>query len=200
MQSHDAALEELRGPFSAGLIEGLDSRAQFVDGGEVYAYRAVDDFQVSYDYRKTGIAAAANCPFISNYLRPVWPVKTGISFGVYNHPFAGQPMDPALMRTTLERALRRCDDFVWLYCEDVNWNAPGEIPQAWVDAVVGAKAAVQNPPANAAPSVSIASPAVDLAFTTPVTITISANASDADGSVTKVEFFADSTLLGECLA
>ena len=196
----DAALEELRGPFSAGLIEGLDSRAHFVDGGEVYAYRTADDFQVSYDYRKTGIAAAAaNCPFISNYLRPVWPLKAGISFGVYNLPFAGQPMDPAIMRTTLERALRRCDDFVWLYCEDVNWNAPGEIPQAWVDAVVGARAAVQNPPASAAPSVSITSPAVDLAFTTPGTITISANASDADGSVTKVEFFADSTLLGECL-
>ena len=192
--------EELRGPFSAGLIEGLDSRAKFVDGGEVYAYRTVDDFQVSYDYRKTRIASATeNCPFISNFLRPVWPLKVSISFGLYNYPFAGQPMDASIMRTTLERALRRCDDLVWLYCEDVNWNAPGEIPQAWVDAVVGARAAVQNPPAHAAPSVSITSPATDLMFTTPGTITIAATASDADGSVSKVEFFSGATKLGESL-
>lgn len=197
----DWQLDELRGPFSAGLIEGLDSRSRFVDGGEVYAYRTVDDFQVSYDYRKTGIAAAAaDCPFISGALRPVWPLKVGISFGLYNYGFAGQAMDPAIMRTTLERALRRCDDFVWLYCEDLNWNAPGEIPQAWVDAVVGAKAAAQDPPASAAPSVSLTSPAVGSRFNAPATITLAANASDADGSVSKVEFYNGPTKLGESLA
>ncbi len=194
-------LEELRGPFSAGLIEGLDSRAKFIDGGEVYAYRTVADFQLSYDYRKTSIASATeNCPFISNYLRPVWPLKISISFGLYNFMFAGQPMDPSIMRTTLERALRRCDDYVWLYCEEVNWNAPGEIPQPLMDAVVGARAAVQNPPANAAPSVSIISPATDLRFTTPGSITITATASDADGSVSKVEFFSGATKLGETMS
>lgn len=194
-------VEELRGPFSAGLIEGLDSRSQFVDGGEVYAYRTVDDFQVSYDYRKTGIAtAAAACPFISAFLRPVWPPKVGISFGVYNLPFAGQTMTPSIMRTTLERALRRCDDFVWLYFENVNWNAPGEAAQSWFDAVVGARAAAQNPPASAAPSVSITSPAVGSVFNMPATITIAANASDADGTVSKVEFFSGTTKLGEKLS
>ncbi len=192
--------EELRGPFSAGFIEGLGSRAQFVDGGEVYAYRTVADFQVSYDYRKTGIAtAAANCPFISAFLRPVWAAKVGISFGVYNFPFAGQPMDSTIMRTTLERALRRCDSFVWLYCEGVNWNAPGEAAQTWVDAVVGARAAAQNPPASAPPSVSITSPANGARFNAPATLTITASASDADGSVSKVEFFSGTTKLGEDL-
>ena len=193
--------EELRGPFSAGLIEGLDSRSRFVDGGEVYAYRTVDDFQVSYDYRKTGItSAAADCPFIFGALRPVWPQKVGISFGLYNYGFAGQAMDPAIMRTTLERALRRCDDFVWLYCEGLNWNAPGETPQAWVDAVGGAKAAAQDPPASAAPSVSLTSPAVGSRFNAPATIALAANASDADGSVSKVEFFNGTTKLGESLS
>ena len=193
-------VEELRGPFSAGFVEGLGSRAQFVDGGEVYAYRTVEDFQVSYDFRKTGIAtAAANCPFISGFLRPVWAAKTGISFGVYNYPYGGQPMDPAILRTTLERALRRCDSFVWLYCENVNWNAPGEVAQTWVDAVVGARAAAQNPPASAAPSVSLTSPAAGARFNAPATITISANASDADGTVSKVEFFNGAAKLGESL-
>ena len=36
--------EELRGAFSAGLIEGMDSRSQFVDGGEFYVYRSVGRF------------------------------------------------------------------------------------------------------------------------------------------------------------
>ena len=192
--------EELRGPFSAGLIEGMDSRSRFVDGGEVYPYRTADEFQVSYDYRKTGIAsAAANCPFISPDLRRVWPLKVGISFGVYNYPFGGQPMDPSVMRTTLEQALRRCDDFVWLYCEDLNWNAPGETPQEWFDALAGARAAAQNPPASAAPSVSLTSPAVGSRFNAPATITLAANASDADGTVSKVEFFNGTVKLGESL-
>ena len=192
--------EELRGPFSIGLIEGMDSRSRFVDGGEVYAYRSVADFQGSYDFRKTAIAsAAADCPFISGYLRPVWGKKVSISFGLYNYGFGGETMTPAILRTTLGRALRRCDDFVWFYSEDLNWNAPGEVSQTWVDAVVGARAAAQDPPASAAPSVSITSPAVGSRFTTPAAVTITANASDADGPVSKVEFFSGAVKLGEDL-
>ncbi|MCE9609384.1 MAG: hypothetical protein K8R23_04060 [Chthoniobacter sp.] len=193
--------EELRGAFSAGLIAGLDSRAQFVDGGEVYAYRTVADFQVSYDYRKTALASAAtDCPFIPAALRSVWSAKVGISFGVYNYPFGGSPMDPAILRPTLERALRRCDDFVWLYFEDLNWNAPGEIPQSWVDAVVGARADAQTPVVNAPPSVSLTSPGPGVRLTRPGTVTLTAAASDADGTISKVEFFSGATKLGESLA
>lgn len=196
----DWQLDELRGPFSVGLIEGMDSRSRFVDGGEVYAYRSVADFQGSYDFRKTEIAsAAADCPFISGYLRPVWGQKVGLSFGLYNAGFGGQTMNPTIMRTTLERALLRCDDFVWFYSEDLNWNAPGEVPQTWVTAVVGARAAAQVPPASAAPAVSITSPGVGSRFTTPATITLTANASDADGTVSKVEFFNGAVKLGEDL-
>ena len=194
-------LDELRGPFSVGIIEGLDSRARFVDGGEVFAYRTVEDFQLSYDFRKTGIASAeANCPYISNYLRPVWAAKVRISFGVYNFPFAGQSMDPWTMRTTLERALKRCDDFVWLYCENLNWNAPAGLPVPWVDAVLGARAAAQHPAAEIAPWVSITSPAVASRFNAPAVIHLAANASDADGVVTRVEFFNGTTKLGESVS
>jgi aryl-phospho-beta-D-glucosidase BglC (GH1 family) len=52
---------------------------------------------------------------------------------------------------------------------------------------------------NQAPSVSITSPANNASFTAPANITISANASDADGSVSKVEFFSGTTKLGEDL-
>lgn len=55
-------------------------------------------------------------------------------------------------------------------------------------------------PGNQAPSVSITSPANNASFTAPATITISVTASDADGSVTKVEFFNGATKLGEATA
>ena len=49
---------------------------------------------------------------------------------------------------------------------------------------------------NAAPSVSLTSPAAGAAFTSPANITISANANDSDGSISKVEFYAGTTLIG----
>jgi hypothetical protein len=193
-------LEELRGPFSVGLIEGMASRSRFVDGGEVYAYRTVDDFQVSYDFRKYRIASSeTDCPFISNFLRPAWPLKVSIAFGVYNYPFAGQAMTPAILRTTLERALTRCDDYVWLYFEKENWNAPGEIAQSWVDAVVAPKAAAAKPPTSPPPSVSITNPKVGSVFNRAVIIPITANASVVDRSITKVEFFDGAERLGEAV-
>lgn len=50
---------------------------------------------------------------------------------------------------------------------------------------------------NQSPAVNITSPAANATFTAPAAVTINANASDADGSVTKVEFYNGSTKLGE---
>ncbi|HYG38265.1 MAG TPA: Ig-like domain-containing protein [Cytophagales bacterium] len=50
---------------------------------------------------------------------------------------------------------------------------------------------------NPAPTVTITSPANDATFTAPATITISATATDANGSITKVEFFNGNNKLGE---
>ncbi|HYE73165.1 MAG TPA: Ig-like domain-containing protein, partial [Blastocatellia bacterium] len=51
-------------------------------------------------------------------------------------------------------------------------------------------------PANQAPTVSITSPLSGATFTAPANITINANASDSDGSISQVEFYQGSTLLG----
>ncbi|WP_315824571.1 Ig-like domain-containing protein [Paraflavitalea speifideaquila] len=50
---------------------------------------------------------------------------------------------------------------------------------------------------NQLPAVSITSPANNASFTAPASVTINANASDADGTVSLVEFFNGSTKLGE---
>lgn len=54
-------------------------------------------------------------------------------------------------------------------------------------------------PGNQAPAVSITSPANNATFTSPANITITATASDNDGTVSKVEFFNGSSKLGESL-
>jgi xyloglucan-specific exo-beta-1,4-glucanase len=50
--------------------------------------------------------------------------------------------------------------------------------------------------ANQTPTVSITSPANNASFTAPASVTINANAADADGTVSKVEFYNGTTLLG----
>jgi len=50
--------------------------------------------------------------------------------------------------------------------------------------------------ANKAPTVSITLPANNAIYTAPATVTINATANDADGTITKVDFYNGSTLLG----
>lgn len=52
-----------------------------------------------------------------------------------------------------------------------------------------------TPVINQAPAVSLIAPVPNASFAAPASVTISANASDADGSVTKVDFYNSSTLL-----
>jgi RHS repeat-associated protein len=53
-----------------------------------------------------------------------------------------------------------------------------------------------NSPANQPPAVSITSPANGATYAAPATVSISAAASDPDGTVSKVEFFGDGSLIG----
>ena len=52
------------------------------------------------------------------------------------------------------------------------------------------------PPANTPPTVSLTSPSGASTYTAPATVPVAASASDPDGSVTLVEFFANGTLVG----
>ncbi len=50
---------------------------------------------------------------------------------------------------------------------------------------------------NAAPTVSLTAPASGATYTAPANITVSANAADSDGSISKVEFYQGTTRIGE---
>lgn len=56
------------------------------------------------------------------------------------------------------------------------------------------------PPANQPPVVSLSSPASGSRFTAPASFPLTANASDPDGTVAKVEFFRGGTKMGEAAA
>ena len=68
---------------------------------------------------------------------------------------------------------------------------PGYAEYDWVK--VWEKTGVTNNP----PTVSLTAPAAGSSFTAPAAVNITATASDADGTVTKVEFYNGSTKLGE---
>ena len=53
-----------------------------------------------------------------------------------------------------------------------------------------------SPPPNVPPTVSISSPASGARFTAPATVAVTATASDSDGTIAQVRFFAGSTLIG----
>jgi len=56
--------------------------------------------------------------------------------------------------------------------------------------------AVTVPAANQVPAVSLTAPANGATFTAPATMTVSATASDSDGTIATVEFYAGPTLIG----
>src|SRR4051812_322727 len=51
-------------------------------------------------------------------------------------------------------------------------------------------------PANQPPTVTLTSPTSGATFTAPATVTLSANATDSDGTISRVEFYNGTTLLG----
>jgi hypothetical protein len=65
----------------------------------------------------------------------------------------------------------------------------------WIDEVVVRSSASSSAPNNVPPTVTLASPGSNLIA--PASLVLSANASDSDGSIAKVEFFNGGTKLGE---
>src|SRR5579862_2983015 len=152
----------LLGPFFAGFLQGAGTAGRCVDGGELYSLRTDSDFQNSATWRKVTLPSAAiNCPFIPTDLRAVWPDRVSISFGVYDQPFAGAPMNASILETTLANALHHADRYVWFYTEGATFLLPpssGGAGADWVTAVQNAVASAPSLPVPAAPTGLVAVP------------------------------------------
>ena len=75
------------------------------------------------------------------------------------------------------------------------WSSASQPRQAVPKTQLYPAAAPPAPPANAAPSVSLTGPAAGSTYAAPAIVPLSASASDSDGSVSRVEFFANGTLV-----
>ena len=75
-----------------------------------------------------------------------------------------------------------------------NRNVADYATAIFSDIVAGAPAAAETRP-NQPPTVSLAAPAADVSYTAPASVTLVADADD-DGGVSRVDFYAGSTLLG----
>jgi hypothetical protein len=143
---------ELHGPFFAGMAEGAGDRARVVDGGELYHLRTEEEFRQSYEWRKNALPSAeVECAFIPAAIRPVWRDRVSLGFGVYDRPFKGIPMNPEILETTLVRALRQSDRYVWLYVEGPSFlkrPEEGGAPRDWVEAVRRARVEAAKDPAK----------------------------------------------------
>src|SRR6185436_14834843 len=127
-----------------------------IDGGELYNLRSPSDFQNTYNWRKYDEpSAAVNSPFIPAALRSVWSGRISVSYGVYDKPFGGATMDPAILQSTLKNALAQADHYVWFYTEGATFLRPasaGGASAVWVDAVRQAIGATTVPTPVSAPT------------------------------------------------
>ena len=154
----------IAGAFTVGLM--ASSTKPIVDGNEVaYNYRTQAEFDVSYQWRKSGIVTSPTpCPFIPATLASSWSSRISISEGVYNKGLSYangvyKPMSPDIMRQVLGMALGRVDTYAWVYWEGENWYNPvGStygVPSTWYDAVQQAWLATRSQPTAPAPATNV---------------------------------------------
>jgi hypothetical protein len=141
----------LLGPYYAGFMEGVGTSAALnVDGGELYTLRTPSDFLGTYNWRKFDEPSdAVNSPVIPPADRAVWSQRISISYGVYDQPFGGAPMDASILQTTLTNALAQADHYVWFYTERATFLLPPSAGGASADWVNAVRTALGSSPAPA---------------------------------------------------
>ncbi len=95
------------------------------------------------------------------------------------------------LRTYMSSAPTGLGDCYWLEALVLTIEAHGSL--SWVDVRTA-------PPGNAPPVVTLTAPAAGATFTAPASVTMQAAASDSDGTVVKVEFYAGAALAGTSTA
>lgn len=196
---------ELAGPFFTGMVEAQSGKSLILDGGENYKFRTAEQFEASYQWRKYTIASQSNnSPNIPESLRSFWQDKVSISYGVSdvgtNTSYG--PMNPSIMRTTLENALNRCDNYVWYYPEAQSKYIlqPGaySTTSVWIDSI--RSACIASNTLRSAPDLVVTNistypenPESGQDVTFSATIKNQGNSATPDGLINSVLFTIDGT-------
>ena len=115
----------LLGPFFVGGVEGAGPLAKCVDGGELYELRTPEEFRASARFRKERLASEdLKSTFMTPEARRKWPTTVETAFGIYDQPFRGKDMSPAILQACLSEAIQVTDRYVWLYVEGPSFLRP----------------------------------------------------------------------------
>ncbi len=181
--------------------EGVNSTVlSIIDGLNIMAYDANDYQHSTYDY-------ALSC--LNYWGNTRGCAKSKINLGV---PFYGRPSWESYAALVNRGADPNADLFAGIgyngiptikrkaqyvksqgYGGIMIWELSQDLSNQ--NSLLSAIKDVMGTTSNQAPTVSLTSPAGGSSFNSPATITISANASDPDGSISKVDFYNGSTLL-----
>ncbi len=137
----------LLAPFLDGLFEAAKGKTTIVDGFEgAYDYTTPADF--NYGYRMQTSSALTICSVPNAYRHHlsigfgIWMDMNEQSKGWHIHNLNLNPRPPAELTEALTLALKKCDRYVWLYCQKPHWWPPQNLPTAYITAVEKARKAV----------------------------------------------------------
>lgn len=143
----------LLGSFFTGFVEAKTDAAMVIDGGDDYGLRRDEEFVASVAWRKSGLAAVTNSPFMPQAMRPIWPTAVSAAFGLretdgYFGQTAIANITP-VWENSVTMALRNADAFVWTSFDSTDMTLAAA-SNAFVQATVRAKAAALSSTARLA--------------------------------------------------
>jgi regulation of enolase protein 1 (concanavalin A-like superfamily) len=184
--------------------------------GEIIAH--VDSLQVTDVWAKTGVMMRETLSASSAHAFALQSAQAGVAFqrrvvpgGTSTHTAGTTGSAPRWLRLVRRGALftafESADGTAWRTIGSqtismqptiyVGLAVTSHIAGTLTTAVLsGIKVAPTGTATNQPPTVSITSPTAGASFTAPASVSLAATAADSDGTVTQVQFFAGSTLLG----
>lgn len=110
----DVNNQELRGPFTTGIFEGLGPEAHLIDLGEDYRLRTDEEFRDHADYRDMRVPDVARW-VIDPELRDNWDDRVDQGHMTYTHPTWGGEMSPDIMVDVMLKSLLYGEGLVAAY-------------------------------------------------------------------------------------
>jgi hypothetical protein len=135
--------------FLDGMLEGADSRTQWLDGWEfAYGYKTRAQFLEGYHSVRNKSAQYSGVP-------DLYAAKMRAGFGLmmdYNSwqkwsatDISHNHFSPTEWKNSVEQALRVSDEYVWIYTHAPNFITKENLPDAYLQATKDGRAAAQKP-------------------------------------------------------
>ena len=144
-QAGGAALQELRGPFFTGMLEGKGPGQTLIDMGELYGARTAPEYAASQAYRSDRVPELIDWD-VAPALLDGWDSEVVIDHMVSTDQFPTDGVTPETLEIALEGAFAHSEENVFLYStvgtsfneENLDWFVPGLVRAEWTDAIADA--------------------------------------------------------------